>query len=227
MNRHGFIAPGEPLVLVEELNHRVINEFTHAVISIDEVAARTANPEAKAALSEAIVILRAYAAAHRTLQAPHTPGPVSLGDYLAGICAALCSARLRHQGVRLTLKPGSAMLDAALCWRVGLIVAELVTNAVRHGFGGGAGEIDIEFVVVGGAVQCRVRDNGRAVDEAPPARGRFLVEALATDLGGDVEWRFSPNGATVLLTVPLDPMRECEDRVPDGVRATSRATTPC
>jgi two-component sensor histidine kinase len=203
MNPHGFIAPGEPLVLVEELTHRVINEFTHAIMSIDEVARQTSNPEAMAVLSNAIIILRAYAAAHRALQAPHTSGPTKLGDYLARICRALSSARLREQGVQLTIRQGDITMDAVRCWRVGLIMAELINNAVRHGFSGGPGDIDIDCFVEGSVVRCRVSDNGREAMETPPARGRFLVEALASELGGEVGWHFSASGTTVVLTVPV------------------------
>ena len=205
MNPRGYIAPGEPLVLVEELTHRVINEFTHAIMSIDEVALKTSDPEAKAVLSNAIVILRTYAAAHRALQAPHALGPTNLGDYLSRICTALASARLREQGVQLTLRRCDVTLDAMHCWRVGLIIAEVINNAARHAFGGGAGEIEIDCAAEGGLVRCRISDNGGQAIETPPARGRFLVEALASDLGGEVGWRFAPSGTTVVLTVPVRP----------------------
>jgi two-component sensor histidine kinase len=229
MTPHGFIAPGEPLILVEELTHRVIGEFTHAILSIDEAAARASSSEAKEALSAAVDILRAYVAAHRALQAPHAPGQMKLGAYLAGLCDAQSSARLRERGVRLTLKPCDVSLGAARCWRIGLIVAELINNAVRHGFsGGGTGDIDIELLVEDASVVCRVTDNGRAAIDAPPARGRFLVEALACELGGDVTWDFSATGTTVLLTAPIDvtPGGEipvaAEARV-RGIRSTAKA----
>jgi two-component sensor histidine kinase len=212
MKPHGFIAPDDSLVLVEELTHRVIHEFTHAIMSIDEAATRISEPRARAVLVDAMRILRAYAAAHRALQAPHTPGQTDLSEYLAGICAAQTQAQLNELGVRLALKRADVRLDAGRCWRVGLIVAELINNAVRHGFGGGAGEIAIELAVDGSSVLCRVTDNGRAAGQAPPARGRFLVEALAAELGGDAQWRFTPLGTTVLLIVPRDAASSCDGR---------------
>jgi two-component sensor histidine kinase len=204
------LRPGESLVLVEELTHRVINEFTHAILSIDEVAARVSDREAKEALSDAIGILRAYSAAHRALQAPRTPGQMDLCDYLSRVCAGLSAAHLLERGVRVTLRHADVRLAAPRCWRMGLIIAELVNNSVRHSFGGGAGEIVIELVVDGDALLCRVEDNGRADIKAQPARGRFLVEALAADLGGEAAWRFSARGTTVLLTVPTDSAAGCE-----------------
>ena len=141
----GYIVKGEPLVLEDELTHRVINEFTHAIMAIDAAAGRFFSPEAKLALGESTAILRAFVAAHRALQAPHASGPTDLGEHLARVCNALSSARLDPRGVWLILRRCPVRMDAARCWRIGLAVAELIENAARHGLAGREGVIDINL----------------------------------------------------------------------------------
>jgi two-component sensor histidine kinase len=88
-------------------------------------------------------------------------------------------------------------LDHARCWRVGIIVSELINNAARHGLPSGRGEIFISAGVNAGRVVCRVSDNG-ATATVRPGLGTRLVDALAAELDGHVERRFG--GATITLT---------------------------
>ncbi len=107
----------------------------------------------------------------------------------------LTAVSLRDRGIRLTLATERIELNAARCWRVALIVSELITNAARHGLQGGPGNIFIDLEVVGLEVGCRVRDDGRTVTVHRPARGSAIVNKLATELMGDVRGRFGPEGS--------------------------------
>jgi hypothetical protein len=67
----GAIARGgEPLAIVAEITHRVFNEYTHAIAGLNHAAAHASDPGSRTSLSDAAERLRAYAEAHRTLQAP-------------------------------------------------------------------------------------------------------------------------------------------------------------
>lgn len=198
------IPAPDPWLFVAEVEHRVANEFALAVSSIQRAAALTPDAEAKAALSGAALRLRHYAEAHRRLQAPLTDGPVDLAEYLRGLCAALERASLGERGVELTLVEESVEIAAERCWRVGLIVSELITNALRHGLRGGPGAITVEIARRGGLVACTVSDNGGGAAAARPGHGAKLVDALAEALGGSVERRFGARGAAVRVSFPVD-----------------------
>lgn len=193
----------EPLLMVEEITHRVVNQYAGAIAAINFEATRTADADARAALRRTTDKLHAFAEAHRALQAPATAGDMCLGDYLDRVCAALSEASLRERGVYLILVDDVVMLAARRCWRVALIIAELITNSVQHGFKDSGGMVVIEVRQASGEVVCVVADNGGCTANPPPSRGRRVVEHLARELRGEVRWRFRPNGVTASLAFPV------------------------
>jgi two-component sensor histidine kinase len=195
--------PGfQPLHLIDEISHRVINEYTEAICTLAQAASGVRDDHALVALTLAATRLRGHAEAHRALQSPRTEGPMDLAEYIGQLCACLSKAPLAEHGVRLTLDADEVWLDADRCWRVGLIVAELVRNAARHGLSGAAGDIWVEIGESGGRVICSVCDDGNGAPSGHAGRGRRLVQALAAELDGSVEWCFAPSGCCARLDFP-------------------------
>jgi len=189
------------LLLVEEINHRVVNEFAEAISSLS-LAARSAGPQGEPSIIKAAARLRSYAEAHRALMPPATAGAVNLGDYVGTLCASLAAAYLADHRVRLSLTADDVWLDADASWRIGLILTELIRNAWRHGLAGRPGTIAVQVSDRPATVCCLVADTGRGNPEAVAGRGRRLIEAIAAELGGVVEWRFSPDGSIARLEAP-------------------------
>lgn len=197
------VSNGDPLLYVVELLHRVSNEYASAISLASVVASRASSHEAKNALETVIEYLVKLASAHRVLLPPVVDGTADLGDYVTRLCQAKVAADLERRGTTLRLAVGSAVaLDPARCWRVGLIVSELITNAARHGLPSGRGEIFISVAANAAQVVCRVSDSGAATAACRPGLGTLLVDALATELDGHVERRFAGDGATITLTFP-------------------------
>jgi two-component sensor histidine kinase len=194
--------PLPPLHLLEEISHRVANEYTEAIATLRLAAAEAGNPQVGATLGAVAKRLRAHAEAHRALLAPAADGPIDLADYICQVCASMTEASLAAFGVRLLIDADEIWLESGRSWRVGLIVAELVRNAARHGLGRGPGAIRVSLGQACGWVSCRVSDSGGAAGDAPPGRGRRLVEALAAELGGSVDWWFTPAGCLARLEIP-------------------------
>ncbi|HEX3364171.1 sensor histidine kinase [Phenylobacterium sp.] len=195
----------QPLLLVNEISHRVLNEYTHAITTLAMARAGVTDITARSALAAAEGRLRACANVHRALRPPPGGRPRDLGAYLETVCVALTCASLRERGVHLTLIPCDVSLAADRCWRVALITAELVHNAVRHAFDEGGGRIIVEVENLGSTILCRVRDNGRPPSPCPPqGSGRRIVESLTQALDGRIAWLFEPSGTTVVLRIPSD-----------------------
>ena len=193
------------LRLVEEINHRVINEYSEAISCLSLAAARSASPGARDDLAFAAGRLRAHAETHRALLPPTTAGVIDLTDYIARICVSLSRASLADMGVHISLKSDEIWLDSGRAWKIGLILTELVRNAARHGLGGRAGSISIRIQALGGRIGCLVRDYGAQAPRDPrPGRGCGLIEALAFELGGSIDWRFTPIGCIADLQLPID-----------------------
>jgi len=66
----------------------------------------------------------------------------------------------------------------------------------------GRGEIFISVAANGGQVVCRVSDNGSTGTILTPGLGTRVVDTLAAELDGQVDRRFSQNGATITLSFP-------------------------
>jgi len=195
----------QPLHLVEEISHRVVNEYAEAICALGRAARAAHDSHAQLALTSAATRLRAQAEAHRALQAPIADGPMDLADYIGQLCACLAQAPLAENGIWLRVTADEVWLDADRCWRVGLIVAELVRNAARHGLSGVAAAIWVVVEDAAEHVRCSVCDNGRGSPGVCAGRGRRLVQALAAELGGSAAWTFAPNGCRAVLEFPRPP----------------------
>jgi two-component sensor histidine kinase len=199
------VSVGEPLLYVAELLHRVNNEYASSISLASVMASRAASTEVKSALETVIEHLVQLATAHRVLLPPAVDGTVGLGDYLTRLCQAKVATELERRGTTLRLAVGSPLaLDPARCWRVGLIVSELITNAARHGLPSGRGEILVSVAANAAHVVCRVSDNGAATATFRPSLGTRVVDALAAELDGQVDRTFSKNGATITLSFPAE-----------------------
>jgi two-component sensor histidine kinase len=88
---------------------------------------------------------------------------------------------------------------------LGLIVNELVTNAVKYGFPGEAnGMVTVTLKRVPGELRLTVADDGRGLDprRADSGLGGRLVDAFAQQLGGQVERTSDSRGTAVHLILP-------------------------
>jgi two-component sensor histidine kinase len=192
----------QQLLLVEELQHRVANEYAIAVANLNH-RARTYTDPIRTILAETSEQLRKFAEIHRVLLMPRAEGDIDLGEYLRNLCLTLTRASLADRGLSLLLYETPIPVEAHRAWRVGLVVAELVTNAVRHGsWRHGGGIIKVEILSRIGDIQCRVSDNGGGSENFSPGRGTDIVESLSHELGGCIRRELTEHGFTVLLTFP-------------------------
>jgi two-component sensor histidine kinase len=129
--------------------------------------------------------------------------PIDLGRHIGKLCASLSRASLEERGIYLNLSTDEIWVGSARGWRAGLIVAELIRNAVRHGLRGRPGNIGVDVRKKGGWIQCVISDDGCAANDPPEGRGRRLVRALATELQGSANWWFTNTGSIVELEFPI------------------------
>jgi len=194
----------EARLLLREFSHRINNEFASAIGVISIAAARSADDEAKVALAAVRDRLQNYALVHHALQMPEDVSCIDAAAYLRQLCWAISRSKLERNGIELRFVERTFRMNSERCWRLGLIVSELITNAERHAFRNGGGSIRVELLPSLSFVECRVTDNGTAEANARPGHGLKIVEALAKSLGGTIDQRFGPHGATAVLIFPAD-----------------------
>jgi two-component sensor histidine kinase len=196
-------SPSEDRLLLDELTHRVSNELASAIGIVTAAAARSSASEVKVALDRVRERLESWARVQLVLQMPDYDTLIDASLYLRQLCHALVSSKLTGQGIELTVDAAPLQLHSVQCWRMGLIVAELVTNSARHAFSGNGGIIHVELASWEAAVECCVEDNGSALQDVRPGRGLRIVAGLTEKLGGSVDHRFGPQGTRSTLTFPL------------------------
>lgn len=193
-------------LLLRELDHRMRNNFQMVGALLTLQRGRATDPAAQAALGDAIARVHSIADAHRSLYATGDASTVDMGQYLTDLCRNLSEALALSELVRLecTVSPAPMSRDRA----VGLIVNELVTNAVKHAFDAGAeGTIRVDFARTDHGYELLVADNGRGMPPEPArpqgrkGLGQGLVEAFARQARGTLR-RGSGPGASFVLDLP-------------------------
>lgn len=195
------MKPGEAELMLEELMHRVNNELASLIGVATREALQASDAVSRAALQRLQSRLVSIGRVHRALQPWKSTGKVDAGQYLRELCDAL------RQGlpgnVTLDFSASFCPLDAQRCWRLGMVIAELISNAQRHGIGQGGGTVRLELVSHAGRVRCRVSDDGVGSADLVPGRGLKIIGALVRGLQGRMQHASLGAGTTWTITMPL------------------------
>ena len=190
-------------LLVRELAHKLNNEYVSLIGLTSGIAARSSTGEVKAALCEVTNLLHNYAGVHRALQMPTYSTTIDASSYIRRLCQSIKRARLDRRGIELVLANSPLQLHSEQCWKLGMIVSELITNSARHAFGDRGGTIRIELSSFGPFAQCTFMDNGSSKHSSTPGQGLKIIDALASELNGKIVHRFGIDGATSILMFPI------------------------
>jgi two-component sensor histidine kinase len=113
-------------------------------------------------------------------------------------------SKLDRMNIHLLFAADTLLLQSDRCWRLGMILYELVTNSARHAyFEGRDGEVRVELAREGALVKCRVSDNGSVPAGIRPGRGLRILDDLSQSLGGQVHHSFGAEGSYFALALPF------------------------
>jgi len=127
----------------------------------------------------------------------------SVVDYIERLCGALTVAILEPAGLRCEWAIQGGVLASKNCQRLGLIIAELVTNAAKHAFlDHNAGLIRVEARYRDGAWHCSVADNGIGVDDSLQGTGSRIIEDLVQSIRAHTVIESGSDGTKVTVVVP-------------------------
>ena len=167
----------------------------------------------KAALLDVVDFLHQCADVHRALRMPDQGRLTDAARYLQELCSSITKYRLDRLAIHVLFSADDLRLEGERCWKLGLIVSELLTNVARHAqFDARRPELQVELLLAGNVVKCRVSDNGSAPEPVRRGRGLSIIGELASSLGGRVHTSCAAEGYSFLVTFPLT---EAEQRA-DG-----------
>ena len=193
-------------ILLQEMQHRVANSL-QIIASILLLKARTVqSEEIRLHLEDAHQRVMSVATVQQQLRASGLNESIEIGPYLSKLCDSLAKSMIgdrRPLSVKVQATSGAATSSDAVS--LGLIVTELVINALKHAFQiGETGEIVVSYDARGSGWRLSVSDNGPGSAEVSDERphtglGTSIVEALARQLDAKVQKSGGPQGTTVSI----------------------------
>ncbi|MDO8901928.1 MAG: histidine kinase dimerization/phosphoacceptor domain -containing protein [Phenylobacterium sp.] len=194
-------------VMFQELQHRVANNMTFVAALLQIKKRSIDNPQASEALDEARERLVTMAQIHRRLYDPATI-ELSVSASLRELCDDLIQAA-GVGGVTCSVEADDVNLDTTRLVTLSLLVAEVVTNSLKHAFGSRReGQITLHLAPRGdGRAVLTIADDGPGFPATIPdlegrrSLGFGIMHSLATQLDGQLEFPHGA-GAQVRLTFP-------------------------
>ena len=189
--------------LLDELRHRGKNDLQLIQAMLVMQKRGQADAQVRRGFDDVMNRIAAIGVAHDQLTPSRGAGRVQLADYLRALCGNLATRR-NNIGIETHLASIDIPHEQAV--PVGLIVNELVTNALKYAFPddlGGAIQVGLETLVEGEAV-LTVRDDG--IGMGPPrsgSSGTGLVQRLVQQLGGQLDREERERGTGFAITFPV------------------------
>ena len=205
MTKHIVQLPNpDGSLLLREFNHRINNELNSAIYAVSAKAVRSDSVAVKAALLDVVDLLHRCADVHRAQQVPDQGRLTDAASYLQQLCFSITKYRLDRLAIRVLFSADDLRLEGERCWKLGLIVSELLANVARHAqFDSRHPELQVKLKLAGNVVKCGVSDNGSVAEPVRRGRGLTIVGELADSLGGRVHTSCAAEGSSFLLTFPL------------------------
>jgi two-component sensor histidine kinase len=194
-------------VLLEEMQHRVANSL-QIIASILLLKARTVqSEETRLHLHDAHQRVMSVATVQQQLHATGRGDKIAIGPYLSKLCDSLAQSMIGdRRPLSLVVRADGGTAESGEAVSLGLVVTELVINALKHAFPDGRpGEILVGYKVEGATWRLSVADDGvgRRDDTHERVRsglGTSIIDALARQLKARVEVVSGPQGMSVAIT---------------------------
>lgn len=186
----------------QEMNHRSKNNLQLIASVMSRQARSSDSPAVREAFELAIARIAAMGRVHsRLVRSHYDTSAVDARDFIEGLCADLDFSLLRPRAVNIVVAAEPVKVSLSQATTVGLLINELVTNALKHAFPDDrAGQITVRFGRQDGICRLEVTDDGVGLAEtAQPGLGRHLIDVLVRQLQGRLEI-CGPPGATFVVT---------------------------
>ncbi|MBI5687994.1 MAG: PAS domain S-box protein [Verrucomicrobia bacterium] len=203
------------VLLRREIHHRVKNSLQIVSSLLFLHAQSIGDPRLEEILNESRSRVTSIALIHEKLYRAGNATKIDFADYIQDLVRDVFQALRINRAMiapRIETQPVLVGVDVAV--PCGLIVTELVSNALRHAFPGArTGEVAVELHPNGhDTLTLRVSDNGQGMPkdfdwQHTRTLGLQLVNDLARQLDGNIKFESGP-GTAVTITFPQPPDAE-------------------
>lgn len=209
-SRDSFAALArEREVLIREINHRVANNLQLVSAFLRIQANSVASEEVRGALAGALARIEAIGHVHRQLYMSHDVRQVAVVGYLSQLLDGLERMVSGDGEGQLSVAGDDSALSTERALAVGILVAELVTNAFKHAYPGTRGPVTVTArAAAAGVLTLTVADRGRGMppegSERSKGMGQGIIQMMASKLGATLRHEDAAPGARFVLEIPLD-----------------------
>jgi PAS domain S-box-containing protein len=197
----------EKVILLREVHHRVKNNLQIIISLVNLQMRQTDDPEVKKIMSETQNRVRAMSLVHEKLYLSESLSRIDFADYTRYLATQLSSFyRSDTRRVRLDFAIGKIMVDINTAVPLGLLMNEIVSNALKHAFPNGReGTISISGGYEGDLITLVVRDDGIGISadfdwKNTTSLGMRLVTSLIEQVDGTIVLDKS-QGTTFIITL--------------------------
>jgi two-component sensor histidine kinase len=195
-------------VLLDEVQHRVANSLQIIASIIMMKALSVESEETRRHLHDAHTRVVSVAAVQQHLHTSAAVGSMEMRPYLSKLCEALAHSMIgEDQSISVKVLGKGGIATCRDAESLGLIVTEVVINALKHAFNADTtdGRITVSYEVSGTDWKLSVADNGIGKPDGVFAQpksglGTGIVKALAKQLDSQVVTLSGPKGTTVSVT---------------------------
>lgn len=192
-------------VLVQEMQHRIANSLQIIASVLMQGVRKVGSDESRDHLRDAHQRIMSVAAVQRQLT-NSTLGDVELRGYFTDLCRSIGNSMIRdHDQLALAVTVDDSVAASGKAVSLGLIVTELVINALKHAFPGDRdGQIAVDYRALGEGWILTVEDDGIGLPletgDARSGLGTGIIKALASQLGAVIERVDARPGLRVSIT---------------------------
>jgi len=194
----------EKAILLQELQHRVANSLQIIASVLMQSARKVQSDELRTHLYDAHQRVMSVAALQKHLAVSNVEH-VELRPYFTALCDSIGASMIRdHNQISLGVAVDESVASADVSVSLGLIVTELVINALKHAFPGDRnGKIIVDYHSNGPNWTLSVTDNGVGMVPktvaAKPGLGTSIIEALAKQLRAAIKVDDADPGTAVFV----------------------------
>jgi PAS domain S-box-containing protein len=182
----------EKELLLKEVHHRIKNNMSSMISLLSLQSTALKNPEAVAALLEARDRMRSMGVLYDKLYRSENLREMSIKDYLPPLVDEIVGVFPNRDLVKIDKRIDDIVLGVKALAPLGIIVNELITNAMKHAFAGReSGSINVSASAKDGRVTLIVEDDGGGIPESVDIEnssgfGLQLVSILTAQLDGAI-----------------------------------------
>src|SRR5262245_7225199 len=194
-------------ILLRELAHGVANNFASVAALISVRSNTIGDARAKAVLDEAGEQIRIMGQVHSRLRGGDRNVSLESRAFLENLCDELKASLAQGRQISIQCQADDLPLSTNQAISIGLVVNELVTNAIKHAFPNDRqGRIRVCFGARNdNQVQLCVQDDGVGFADCSQrnaGQGQELVKGLSRELDGHLESKTSDEGSSFCLRIP-------------------------